>query len=226
MRGYRVAPIAQPRIEAAFPTWILRVDYPFAGTSLKEIAQLAYDTQKSDPAGNEWSIGNYGLGYTSYGSQIEIGKCPVIATLAAFFLAQAENYARHISVDLSMVSLAMGKIWLNINPKHSYHGEHMHSDAFISGVYYIQTPHASGNTLFRDPRAATAFCRLPFAENTPRNANAITVNPRPGLLIMFPGWLTHSVEQNHSDDDRISLAFNIKLEDLKTSTHCFESRNV
>ena len=32
---------------------------------------------------------------------------------------------------------------------------------------------------------------------------------REGVLILFPAWITHSVEDNPEDLDRISISFNI-----------------
>ena len=35
------------------------------------------------------------------------------------------------------------------------------------------------------------------------------INPKNNLLLLFPSWLEHDVEENKSDDERISIAFNI-----------------
>ena len=34
------------------------------------------------------------------------------------------------------------------------------------------------------------------------------IEPIPGRIIMFPSWLWHSVEENKSNDIRISVSFN------------------
>ena len=33
-----------------------------------------------------------------------------------------------------------------------------------------------------------------------------------GSLFIFPGWLFHGVESNESNEDRIYMAFNLKIE--------------
>ena len=38
-----------------------------------------------------------------------------------------------------------------------------------------------------------------------------TISPKENMLIVFPSWVPHAVEINLSDEDRISLAFNFKL---------------
>jgi uncharacterized protein (TIGR02466 family) len=35
------------------------------------------------------------------------------------------------------------------------------------------------------------------------------VKPAVGKLLLFPGWLEHSVEKNKTDDIRISISFNL-----------------
>ena len=37
------------------------------------------------------------------------------------------------------------------------------------------------------------------------------VQPKENLMILFPSWLMHSVDASASDDDRISLSFNIHI---------------
>ena len=37
--------------------------------------------------------------------------------------------------------------------------------------------------------------------------------PNEGLLVLFPSHLQHDVEVNKSDEDRISVSFNLKLND-------------
>jgi hypothetical protein len=36
------------------------------------------------------------------------------------------------------------------------------------------------------------------------------IKPKEGLLILFPGWLSHSVEPWHGSSERISVAMNIR----------------
>ena len=38
-----------------------------------------------------------------------------------------------------------------------------------------------------------------------------TISPIENLLVVFPAWVPHGVEINLSDEERISLSFNFKL---------------
>ena len=37
----------------------------------------------------------------------------------------------------------------------------------------------------------------------------MTLDVKTGTLIMFPSWLLHSVDENRSSEERVSVAFNI-----------------
>ena len=38
-----------------------------------------------------------------------------------------------------------------------------------------------------------------------------TIKPKENMLVVFPAWVPHAVEINLSDEERISLSFNFKL---------------
>jgi uncharacterized protein (TIGR02466 family) len=197
------------RIGEFFSTYVLRADYPLSTLYDRDLLALAYATRESDSSGREWSKDQYGIGYTSYSSDLCVADHTAVSILSSFVIEQAVEFARYLSIDLDIVTLRIARIWFNINPAYAYHGEHMHADALFSGVYYVQTPPNSGRIVFRDPRLVTAFIRPPFRDQTTQNGESVAITPRPGLLVMFPGWLAHSVEQNRSSADRISIAFNI-----------------
>ena len=41
------------------------------------------------------------------------------------------------------------------------------------------------------------------------------IEPKENMLLYFPGWLEHEVEPNNSNEERISISFNlIRKEDV------------
>ena len=108
--------------------------------------------------------------------------------------------------------LVLMNYWINFNGKGGYNRSHNHPQAHFSGVYYVQAPENCGRIFFDNPHTFTAFDELSsykrdFIEQG-RQHKTITVDPRAGLLILFPAYLIHSVEENKSDEERISIAFN------------------
>lgn len=87
---------------------------------------------------------------------------------------------------------------------------HFHPFAKMLAVYYVQAPENCGDILFLDPRGGTFWPDTKAVTNEYRLARIYhRVTPKPGLLVMFPNYLSHSVETNLSNDWRISIAMEI-----------------
>ncbi len=92
---------------------------------------------------------------------------------------------------------------------------HHHPDADLVAVYYVSCPERSGDILVHDPRGSVkAIWQDPAVTNDASGRSGrvfYRIQPRPGLLVMFPNYLFHSVETNLSDQTRISIVLNIRL---------------
>ena len=100
--------------------------------------------------------------------------------------------------------------WFNVNEQGDYNLPHHHSGNTWSGVYYVQTGAPvsgrpmSGAIEFLDPRVRCDVAPKRGFSHT----GALSITPRPGLLLMFPSYLEHFVHPYHGDGQRITLAFN------------------
>lgn len=86
---------------------------------------------------------------------------------------------------------------------------HTHPNNFLSAVYYVQIPEGTGAIRFLDPRPQMQTIMPKVAEQTVFTANEVTVEARPGRLVVFPAWLQHAVPVNKGKGERISIAFNL-----------------
>jgi uncharacterized protein (TIGR02466 family) len=82
----------------------------------------------------------------------------------------------------------------------------MHAHALLSGVFYLNVPAGSGPLMFRDPRPGVLHS--PFTGEGPNALKMVSLPPSAGLLVLFPHWLEHWVEQHDNDEPRISIALN------------------
>jgi uncharacterized protein (TIGR02466 family) len=94
--------------------------------------------------------------------------------------------------------------WLNINKKHDYNLLHDHPGSSISGVLYIKCEQQSGGIVFQNALGVASYP----VKNHPGSKFRHKINPVQGDFIIFPSYLAHFVEQNLSDEDRISISFN------------------
>lgn len=100
--------------------------------------------------------------------------------------------------------------WINISPPGASNKLHYHANCHFSGVYYISLAAPDcGSIFFRDPRVASRMLTYPAVEPTDFTTEEVQMPPEEGRMYVFPGWLEHGVEENRSDRDRISIAFNV-----------------
>lgn len=99
--------------------------------------------------------------------------------------------------------------WANVLAKGAAHRAHSHPNNFLSGVYYVRTYPGTDTINFHDPRNQTGIIRPPVVELTAENTDQVVVRVKNGTLLIFPSYLQHSVDANTSEEERISISFNI-----------------
>jgi uncharacterized protein (TIGR02466 family) len=105
--------------------------------------------------------------------------------------------------------------WCVVNRRGDYNVPHNHPSSSWSGVYYVAAeppppgkPHA-GCIEFQDPRTGIAAARPAAMYGHTWHQ----VVPRPGLMLMFPGWMTHFVHPYEGQTDRVVISFDAILTD-------------
>jgi len=96
--------------------------------------------------------------------------------------------------------------WINIAEKGVNHDFHSHPGYTISGVYYFRVSREQGGIGFNNPNPMVYNAGFPEGRITPQMLEII---PKDGDIILFPSWLQHGTFENESDEERISIAFNI-----------------
>ena len=106
-------------------------------------------------------------------------------------------------------------MWLNLNRKGDYNIMHNHPDCHYALVWFIKTPKNCGNLLLQHP---TVYNDSSFLKTISENVadkylarHTYTFEPKEGNCYLFPAHLYHLVESNKSDEDRISLAANLRF---------------
>ena len=131
------------------------------------------------------------------------------------FINKISNKINQVMVDMDWnLNNQIAKItnmWAIINKGGAANSRHHHGNSDISAAYYVKAPKNCGDIVFYDPRPAPVFSH-PYA-NQPNNLNAMvnSVKPVEGCLVLFPGYLDHSVNENLSNKERVVISFNIKL---------------
>lgn len=113
--------------------------------------------------------------------------------------------------DLKNQKIKITSMWSIINNKNASNARHIHSNNYISAAYYVKASKNCGNIIFYDPRNEAVFRHPKINKPNKFNSNIFSIEPKDGLLVMFPSYLHHSVDLNHSNDERIVISFNIDL---------------
>jgi uncharacterized protein (TIGR02466 family) len=90
-------------------------------------------------------------------------------------------------------------------PGECAHG-HEHGSVDISGVFYYKTVGVfeGGRIQFQNP--VTSMSTSWLYEHVVQSIDHV---PEVGKILLFPGWLRHGVLANRSNEDRMSLSFNV-----------------
>jgi hypothetical protein len=88
--------------------------------------------------------------------------------------------------------------WININKTNDYNVMHRHGDLLLGAVYYPFVPNDGAKLIFHRTDGASAYY-----------PDLFPINCRTNMLCIFTPHLYHSVSVNLSEQERISMAFNI-----------------
>jgi len=99
--------------------------------------------------------------------------------------------------------------WANVSIKGYSHKEHVHPNNFLSGVYYAKAHPGCGPIVFDDPRPQVKVLIPNIKAPNLYNTHNFEIQPKEGDLVLFPSWLPHRVRVNTTDQERVSVSFNI-----------------
>ena len=186
-----------------FPIPIHQFDVNGFSEIKDELIDYAYDYKKKEPKGV--SVSNRG-GWQSEGFEV-INEDDV---LQLFLINCLSNFPPiKESVQLR------GYAWININKPGDYNIKHVHPTNNLSGVLWIKAPQNSGDIIFDSPNVFESFLEnKSYTDDFKKSCNiddSYHFYPTEGRIIVFPSHLSHHVQENKSNEDRISVSFNIRL---------------
>jgi len=172
------------------------------GALLGELSHSIRTLAQDDQAGRNWSKEHHYAGYTSYASLNDLPKRdPAFAELAKVLTRHAATFAKQSAFELARRP-KLDSLWVNLLKAGGQHSGHIHPHSIISGTFYVEVPRGSGTIRFEDPR-------LPQMMAAPsRTGTFVTIEPRPGMLLLWESWLRHEVLPGTGRGERLSMSFN------------------
>jgi uncharacterized protein (TIGR02466 family) len=178
-------------------------------TLLGELAHSIRILAQDDEAGRRWSRKCGYKGYTSYASLNDLPRRdPAFAEVSRLLKTHIARFATECAFKLDR-KLKLDSLWVNLLPVSGSHRAHIHPHSVVSGTLYVDVPKGSGAIAFEDPRLPMMMAAPPRENGAPEELRTIvTVEPRPGLLLLWESWLRHEVLSGTGRGDRLSISFN------------------
>ncbi|AUB83734.1 putative 2OG-Fe(II) oxygenase [Candidatus Thiodictyon syntrophicum] len=193
----------QAQFAMAFGTPIASRLWPQAAGLNAALAALVRDLAAAAPGGGACWQG---------GADLFARDAACLRTLADQARQMATGLTRTLLADPAQAEVGFRLTgWANLIRPGGYLGVHHHGGATWSGVYFVTAattgpgPLEQGRLELLDPRPGVRLSGLP---GTVLDGRCL-IEPIPGLMVLFPGWLTHLVHPFQGAGERISIAFNL-----------------
>lgn len=189
-----------------FPTPVWCFELPErldTGSFVNEIRRL----QTEDPQGLQ--ITNQG----GWHSRTNLLDQPALASLFQWIAECSQEALTHLGWDFARAKPCFNNAWAMVNSRGHSIRAHLHPNSLFSGVIYLQAENKCGRIAFLDPRNGSQVLMPPLRDTHPGHLlqGRHELEPRTGLLVVFPAWLWHEAEPNESDHERICISFNIGM---------------
>jgi uncharacterized protein (TIGR02466 family) len=206
--------LAMAHVETLFVTKVYRAELEGAGRrrTLAALEAACRSIAEDDAAGQAWCKANDYPGYTSYASLADLPqRFPEIGALGSWIAPHVDAFAREIELDLGRGRLDLDSLWINVLAPGGYHTAHIHPYSVVSGTFYVSVPKGASALKLEDPRLAMMMAAPPRRARASREClSFVSLEPRPGTLLLWESWLRHEVPVNRAETERISVSFNYR----------------
>src|SRR6201999_2313696 len=192
-------------IQSLFVSRLYRAELPRAASLNDALAATCLSIAAEDRAGQRWSREHGYKGYTSYASLNDLPmRASIFEELIAHLTVHVRRFGKSLDYEMSGKKLVLDSIWINVMEQGGVHAAHIHPHAVISGTYYVNIPKNAPAIRFEDPRLPMMMAAPPRKQNAAReNRTFVTVDPKPGTVLLWESFLRHDVPPNNARGKRI-----------------------
>jgi len=136
---------------------------------------------------------------------------PNFNNIQQFCIRSLEHYfyeVENIDVEEYWISAS----WINFCFPTGFQEFHNHANSIYSGCFYINVDKEQpGLTFKRENKNQDPYFKLYNKRDNILHADEATLKVSTGDLLLFPSYMVHGHSKNTSNETRISLAFNVLL---------------
>ena len=139
---------------------------------------------------------------------------PECVEMKKYVLEHVKEYAENILL-YEYDSYELSQSWVSRKLPGQHHTMHTHPNSLMSGVFYYGEPSPKTPAIkFHKMKGGMNVNQLQAKTQADKRSSEFaweefSVQFEPGLLVLFPSYLFHSVPMNQSDKVRSSVAFNV-----------------
>ena len=165
---------------------------------------------------NDWNYKN------TYSGGVGLANEAELQFFVNYILTESYNYLNKHQLKLKPTV----ELWVSLFASEMFigdeHSAHTHPGALLSGIIYLEIPPGSAKLEFKSPRTSNPSWLNYLEESsysregsifTVTPDHTIVVNPTPGLFLLWESWALHRVPKNQSIDGRVTMVFNVGVQD-------------
>ena len=112
----------------------------------------------------------------------------------------------------------IGNLWYNINGPGASNDRHTHPGCDLAGIFFVKVPEGDcGELEIENPNHFAQYHMLSSLDEKLkkdlRASHSMWLPPEEGATVIFPSNILHRVMTNNTDEDRISIAWNMRIVD-------------
>ena len=124
------------------------------------------------------------------------------------------EYLDHQGYDMQQYTTMFSELWVQEFAKKGggHHSAHIHWNQHVSGFYFLKCSEKTSFPIFHDPRPGAEMTKL-FMKNQEQitlGSNQVHYKPKPGTMIIFPGYVPHEFAVDAGVDPFRFIHWNIK----------------
>jgi uncharacterized protein (TIGR02466 family) len=171
---------------------------------VKEIEAVRDVTPNGLP--NSWSCDVY----TTISNNCRLHEKEGFSELVEHIHAETQKFADFLAISQEPNRLRISDCWVNIYGRGHSQEIHAHANNIVSGVYYVTAPECASPIMFHSPDCDLMLAPA-YTELNDYNNAAVGFEPKAGTMVIFRSHVKHSVKTSVIDEERISIAFNLRM---------------
>jgi uncharacterized protein (TIGR02466 family) len=196
-----------PQVQAkihTFSTPIFQIKFPNSEDLNRDLIDVILNREKTEISRPRSRRGGW-----QSASDANLWPQPPFKKLCDLAVGAASSVLTQTYPNAAPIKVEIAESWANVNYSGAWHVPHNHPTPWAAN-YYVKTQ-SEGKHL-----GAIWFINPVHVSKNIWQRQQIRIEPEEGEIIIFPGAFMHYVEPNLSEERRIGVAFNFRVNTAKT----------